>query len=1204
MMAPNCKPLWQLAFHYDIPKGLRHEDTELHLRFFSDQWWARHKLLGEIRLNLTALTGKWNIAQDYTFDIAKIWKTGGLHVRHIQASVKVMLGDRVAADLLEELEKAKRLERKGFTGVLLKVTHKLGQWYRDKFRTPYGYAQNLKTMKAMLENLPVDTEHDDGSDASWNQFNNRTTIQTSSTHQLNTYVWNGPEIEHHKIYTGHIEGAEYLRTLGQRCGNKTAFKPNYLGFIPMNTKFWPNESFHGIGLSQPLDIHAWTRPILAKLAGPGSKMWSSQWIAQEARKFLAGNNAFTVPTDIRGWLAQVLHKVHFNLTLTEDEGKDFMVAQGEIVGMCAIPEKLLKPDTLFGRLIGKAVQKKFDLPGKLKFKEKWIGRYIPALRKLLPDETHGRSDSAMYVLASGMLDALMFAGSQSVPLVISHGLLLPYSAWGQKFLPDEMKDLHNIQKLPAYTWEVIRRFPPVKGFPVQEPSFGNEPDQHVYVSVHMASQDERVWKEPTKFKLRPLEEYHRKSIAFADYANDPDLGSPNSHSCPGKDLAYSIALNFYKEFVRTANNVTGGHTELWYPTLEGDMSRNRLKPEKIELHLLGTTPVTFVKHVDMLGPKRKQASTEAIHMDGLSEEDLRKAFEKLGDKDNIKNKVWQINWQDKMTAYGVMKFLGPEVGADQSSFVVGPPHREKCRSQKRDKKEDCIDLAKDLDEAGIGGLTFLNKKHDEDRAAGWLAQMLSLLTMKAMSIKGKDLDELESNLLWFDNEAEQQASMDSIWGQGLPVQFNTWEDMASDAGMRSLATAGLATWYLKPVSKKPGIVVPDGAVFECDLSYMGKYETRKAWMTYGHVMYLGAPKEEDAEKGKNLPGDVVGIYSVDGAKTVLPTNDNSTEEEKSLWNHVKAGFRSSLVTSVTLKDHLANCHWIKSNGLTQAAMINLSPDHPLRRLLKQFYFGAVTINHDSKDSLLPVGFFGYRSFGFSEKGWLEYFTDIFADMKLETFPQKMKNSGLPSEMTAKLPMYRDGMLFWNVVHKYVDTYLRIFFDEDSISEDKEIRDFYDFFGEDKFFDKSWELEPLSFPNLLNLVTELIWWVTGGHEFIGSIVEYLTGSGGLAFKIQKGKDVADVMTYTQVLNLISMTGMREPQLMDDWAHLFDVEAWKHEKGRTAKTKKQEVLNAVKQFQIDFAACGENINNENIRRAQRGEKTFIAFDPRIMETAVSI
>ena len=131
------------------------------------------------------------------------------------------------------------------------------------------------------------------------------------------------------------------------------------------------------------------------------------------------------------------------------------------------------------------------------------------------------------------------------------------------------------------------------------------------------------------------------------------------------------------------------------------------------------------------------------------------------------------------------------------------------------------------------------------------------------------------------------------------------------------------------------------------------------------------------------------------------------------------------------------------------------------------------------------------------------------------------------------------------------------------------------------------------------MTELIFSVTGRHELVGSIVEYLTSPVGLASKLANGTVEPDVQSHAQALVIIALTGMhapaasdgplmdlgcliatysstdciphchldtgvRQPPLMDDYSHLFSVNEWE------TAGKQQGVLDAVRRFQRPYEA----------------------------------
>lgn len=148
------------------------------------------------------------------------------------------------------------------------------------------------------------------------------------------HFWTATVIAMHSsqtTYIGHKDISERLAALAGRWGTSAADseleRANYLGFMRLNGRCWPEESgrplrwggetlhpsllnkadpcgvllsrhhhlllavswkcvcpqvpWHSIGLGAPLDQHAWIRPILVKLNGNGGR-WSTQWVTEQA----------------------------------------------------------------------------------------------------------------------------------------------------------------------------------------------------------------------------------------------------------------------------------------------------------------------------------------------------------------------------------------------------------------------------------------------------------------------------------------------------------------------------------------------------------------------------------------------------------------------------------------------------------------------------------------------------------------------------------------------------------------------------------------------------------------------------------------------------------------------------------------------------------------------------------------------------------
>jgi hypothetical protein len=64
---------------------------------------------------------------------------------------------------------------------------------------------------------------------------------------------------------------------------------------------------------------------------------------------------------------------------------------------------------------------------------------------------------------------------------------------------------------------------------------------------------------------------------------------------------------------------------------------------------------------------------------------------------------------------------------------------------------------------------------------------------------------------------------------------------------------------------------------------------------------------------------------------------------------------------------------------------------------------------------------------------------------------------------------------------------------------------------------------LSKVSLVDLLTHAIFWVTGGHEFLGGLMEYILSPAGLMPRICPEKNVADLDSFFIVATLYGTTG---------------------------------------------------------------------------------
>eukprot|EP00933_Yihiella_yeosuensis_P032664 TRINITY_DN26284_c0_g1_i1.p1 TRINITY_DN26284_c0_g1~~TRINITY_DN26284_c0_g1_i1.p1 ORF type:complete len:919 (+),score=164.78 TRINITY_DN26284_c0_g1_i1:322-2757(+) len=808
-------------------------------------------------------------------------------------------------------------------------------------------------------------------------------------------------------------------------------------------------------------------------------------------------------------------------------------------------------------------------------KAKWLERYKPALKKHLPKETANISEEQLTTLASAVMDALLFAGGQSVPSVLQYALTIPYSKWGEENLPGDFC-LCDLSTLPNYLWEVIRRFCPVSGFVFTDRSFGNDPEKMNFLCLQMAQRDPKVWgPDAGSFRLRSIAEYHMKSVGFAEPALAPGLASPNARACPARDLAFAMSLAFMREFVHTVDCLQEVRQtmqkQVWVAKKLEPSEFNGvhadLQPSEIQLDMYGTTTFILAKNAQALGPQEAERSGVAL-LEKLPDEERELLIQEV----RRKNKFDEVNIHTR-TMMGVMELI-VRPGAEGPSTKVPVPTGEGPGSS--------LDTS-----VPFSGLRMVTSLPEGSTQKYRLEAALLGLAATVLEIPDNHLSltEDKEHLRFFDSPLEAIVAVDSTFGHVLPAQYSSWADIGTDEGMVDLCTSGIGAWYLGAArsAEESGHEVPEGAAFESNLEYLSKYETRGTWTRYGSTAYLSSVSTESKSK---MPSTLLGIWTCHHNCLVKPGDPQ--------WEEAKACFRSSLCTSVTLKDHLAITHWIVANQLQSATRETLSADHAVRRLLSQFCYGTARINSLSTDLLLPVNSLGYRTFAFTEESWGSYMKDIFAEWTWQPFPEKFKGSKLPESFLESWALKQDGELVFDCFVKYTRNYLAIFYpSEDSMLADAEISAFWRHFDEHL----PWKLPPLSLDALVSLLADLMWQVTAGHEFVGSIVEYLTLLSGCQPKIPSGSAVPDVNSLALCLIVMSLTGVRMPPLMDNWTHIFQVESWSNE-------NRQAVLDVVRDFQAQLETCSAEIEERNVLRESRGEKKFMAFNPRILETSVSI
>lgn len=363
---------------------------------------------------------------------------------------------------------------------------------------------------------------------------------------------------------GNAYAQEAMRNLGPRLQSNDNFRRNELGTQILNGEMWPEKPNHAIALADNALDHGRLRPLLDRLVGPAAAVSSmvERAIEEAARSFWSDA---TVAVDANVFTQTILHKALLNVSVSSTMARDFAGKKQELLVMAGGPPA--------------AVCLLVDCEGLRAWKAARLVEYRTALSRVVPAEWQALSDLEKTKVASAVLDALLFAGGVSVPSVVSNAFAVLYGEYGRGQLGEGF-ELREEQLLP-FAFEVIRRFPPVAGFA----SWDRRTNQHVLIDLLMASLDERGdgWGPSAReFRLRPMAEYHKKGVAWADQATVAgDNAHPFTRACPAKDLSIRMVVGFLRTFLRR------GGQRCW---------RSTQRPSEIEINGYGSTTVAL-RHV-------------------------------------------------------------------------------------------------------------------------------------------------------------------------------------------------------------------------------------------------------------------------------------------------------------------------------------------------------------------------------------------------------------------------------------------------------------------------------------------------------------------------------------------------------------------------------------------------------------------------------
>jgi len=293
-------------------------------------------------------------------------------------------------------------------------------------------------------------------------------------------------------------------------------------------------------------------------------------------------------------------------------------------------------------------------------------------------------------------------------------------------------------------------------------------------------------------------------------------------------------------------------------------------------------------------------------------------------------------------------------------------------------------------------------------------------------------------------------------------------------------------------------------------------------------------------------------------------------------------WRSTLLATVLLADHLQTVHFDVACTLADAARSTLRPDHPVRRLLTPFTFRAIFACQKAMHAMLGNDQMLHRASSLTS---VDNFTELTTGNRLSfaCLSNEYACGDMP-DLLKNAPYYTDGRLIYDALRTLVTDFFDLYSNDlcgraSGAVTDRDLK---------RFAEKM--SYPLECNQLADSLTEAIFTVTAWHRHVSAIGDYYSDP-DLA-SMSWNEATKDTFPQPQRHAILSMVValMSEPQLKlnGDFTHVF---AGIHEAER-AKTIWQR-------FRVQLDKAEDAISRRNLGRRRRNQIESVRFLPSRIE-----
>jgi len=290
---------------------------------------------------------------------------------------------------------------------------------------------------------------------------------------------------------------------------------------------------------------------------------------------------------------------------------------------------------------------------------------------------------------------------------------------------------------------------------------------------------------------------------------------------------------------------------------------------------------------------------------------------------------------------------------------------------------------------------------------------------------------------------------------------------------------------------------------------------------------------------------------------ILPS---SVEPGGKHWDLAKKIALCALTNHTSIIRHWSWIHLIPATQLAFATRTKLGPDHPLRRLLWPHIYGTVQATKFGSMAQMAKGGDFANVFSFPQKEMCKLFDESYDEFRLyRSVPEldlKARGIGIKGgKVEFSMPTHDNLQELFTVIHDHIKRYLRIFYDDQTIRGDPELREWLNELNtmpggilevldnevlEEKIKTKKGPPREADVPpdkvtldNVARLVASFKYLGSVQHEMMGSLLwNYQLWTHSQPTRVYKNGDREPLDVYQRLVNYNFMLMVKRASLMDE------------------------------------------------------------------------